>query len=195
VPVWALVILGVVGAALIYAIWTYNGLVSLGKRADGAWSDIDVQLKRRWDLVPALVETVKGYARHESETFEETAAARMRATMAQTMADRSQSEQSLGTAVSQLFALAESYPELKASANFLDLQKNLVSVENHLQYARRYYNAVVRDLNTLIEGFPAFLVARVAGFTPRPFFQLEGVEERTAPRIDLGATPPAEHRS
>jgi LemA protein len=159
----------------------------LSKRADGAWSDIDVQLKRRWDLVPALVETVKGYARHESSTLDDVVQARSQATGAATLAQRGESERGLSTAVSRLFALVEAYPELKASQNFQELQKALSDIENNVQYARRYYNAVVRDLNTLVQSFPSNLVAGAMGFSERSYFQLdEG--ERAAPRVEFGGT-------
>jgi len=173
-------------AVVAYVVWTYNRLISLSKRADAAWSDIDVQLKRRWDLVPALVETVKGYARHESSTLEHAVAARGRASQASSIPDRGASEQNLSAAVGRLFALAESYPELKASENFLGLHKSLIDVENNLQYARRYYNAVVRDWNTLVQTFPSGLVAGAAGFRERPYFQL-GEAERSAPQVNFGA--------
>ena len=186
----------IVGAVLGYGVWIYNRLVSLGKRADGAWSDIDVQLKRRWDLIPALVESVKGYARHESGTLTAAVEARNQAKSAGTVADRGKSEQGVDVAVGRLFALAEGYPDLKASQNFLDLQKNLADVENQVQYARRYYNAVVRDLNTLGEQFPSSLVAGVAGFSLRSYFQLEDSAQRQAPRVEFGTTAnPAERDS
>jgi LemA protein len=172
---------------LLYLAWTYNRLISLNKRAEGAWSDIDVQLKRRWDLIPSLVETVKGYARHESSTLENVVQARSQATAAGTLAQRGESERGLSTAVSHLFALAEAYPELKASQSFQELQKALIDIENNVQYARRYYNAVVRDLNTLVQSFPSNLVASAMGFGERSYFQLdEG--ERAAPRVDFGGT-------
>jgi LemA protein len=175
-----------IAAVLAYVVWTYNRLISLSKRADGAWSDIDVQLKRRWDLVPALVETVKGYARHESSTLEHVVEARGKASQAGSIADRGASEQTLSAAVGRLFALAEAYPELKASENFLGLHKSLIDVENTLQYARRYYNAVIRDWNTLVQTFPSGLVARAGGFGERPYFQL-GEGERAAPQVNFGA--------
>jgi len=185
------IVAGVLGLALAYLAWTYNRLVALGRRADGAWSDIDVQLKRRWDLVPALVETVKGYARHESGTLEGVVEARNRATQAGTVPERGATEQSLSGAVGRLFAVAEAYPDLKAGRNFQELHRALVEVENNVQYARRYYNAVVRDLNTLIEGFPSSLVASASGFAPRPFFQIEDAE-RATPRVSFDAAPAPE---
>jgi LemA protein len=179
---------GVVAAVLLYLGWTYNRLVELNKRADGAWSDIDVQLKRRWDLVPALVETVKGYARHESGTLENVVEARSQAEQSGSVARRGEAERGLSAAVGRLFAVAEAYPDLKAGRNFQDLQKSLVEIENNVQYARRYYNAVVRDLNTLVEGFPSSLVASAGGFGPRNYFQIDEAE-RAAPRVGFEAKP------
>jgi LemA protein len=174
----------VVVLVLLYLAWTYNQLVSLNKRADGAWSDIDVQLKRRWDLVPALVETVKGYARHESGTLEGVVQARADATQAGSLTQRGDSERGLSSAVGRLFAVAEAYPELKASQNFQELQKSLVEIENNVQYSRRYYNAVVRDLNTMVQSFPSNLVASAMGFGERAYFQLDAAE-REVPRVDF----------
>jgi LemA protein len=179
------IVIGVVGLVLLYLGWTYNRLVGLNKRADGAWSDIDVQLKRRWGLVPALVETVKGYARHEAGTLEDVVHARAEAAQAGSPAQRGESERGLSSAVGRLFALAEAYPELKASENFRELQKSLVEIENNVQYARRYYNAVVRDLNTLVQSFPSNLLAQAMGFAERSYFQAEE-GERAAPRVDFG---------
>lgn len=184
-PTWVWIVIAAAVVLMFYVIWTYNRLVGLSKRADGAWSDIDVQLRRRWDLVPALVAAVQGYARHESETLEKVVAARDKASHAETVANRGDSERGLTSAVSQVFALAEAYPDLKANQNFLDLQKNLVSVEDHVQSARRYYNAVVRDLNVLVETFPALLVAAPAGFRPRDYFQLDDEGQRAAPQVKL----------
>ncbi len=175
---------GVVLLVLIYIAWTYNRLVALGKRADGSWSDIDVQLKRRWDLIPSLVETVKGYAGHESRTLREVVDARSTAQQAGSVAQRGQSEGGLSSAVGRLFAISEAYPDLKASPAFRDLHKSLVEIEDNVQYARRYYNAVVRDFNTLTETFPSTLVATATGFSPRAFFQLDDAE-RAAPRVDF----------
>lgn len=180
-------VVGVVsGAVVLYVAWTYNRLVGLSKRADGSWSDIDVQLKRRWDLVPALVETVKGYAGHESSTLREVTEARTRATAAQSPSDRGAPERSLAAAVGGVFALAEAYPDLKASQNFAELQKSLTEIENNVQYARRYYNAVVRDYNTLVESVPPMFVARAGGFVPRDYFQLDDAAERAVPQVRLG---------
>jgi LemA protein len=179
------IVVGVVVLVLLYLAWTYNRLIGLNKRADGAWSDIDVQLKRRWDLIPSLVETVKGYARHELNTLESVVEARSRAEKPGSPAQRGESERGLSGAVSRLFAVAESYPELKASQNFQELQKSLVDIESNVQYARRYYNAVVRDLNTLVQSFPSNLIASAMGFGERTYFQLDDAE-RAAPRVDFG---------
>lgn len=182
------IVAGVVALVLAYLALTYNRLVGLGKRADGAWSDIDVQLKRRWDLVPTLVETVKGYATHESETLQHVVEARSRAEGAETIAQRGISEHGLSDAVRRLFAVAEAYPELKAGRNFGELHKALVDIENNVQYARRYYNAVVRDYNTLVEAFPSSLIARAGGFAERNYFQIDQAQRET-PRVDLGGRP------
>jgi LemA protein len=184
-PSWVWIFIIALAVFVLYGLWTYNRLVGLSKRAEGAWSDIDVQLKRRWDLVPALVATVQGYARYESETLEKVVAARTLATQAESVSNRSDSERGLSSAVGRIFALAEAYPDLKANQQFLDLQKNLTSIEDQVQSARRYYNAVVRDLNTLIETFPPLLVAGAAGFRPRDYFQLEDEGQRAAPQVKL----------
>jgi len=186
--VWAWIGVIVMAAVLGYAVWTFNRLVGLTKRADAAWSDIDVQLKRRWDLVPTLVETVKGYARHESSTLERVVEARGKAVQPGSIPERGVREQSLSAAVSGLFAVAEAYPDLKAAQNFQDLQRNLVEVENNIQYARRYYNAVVRDWNTLVDSIPSAFVAAAAGFGERPYFELDDAQ-RAAPRVALDSPP------
>ena len=181
-------IAGVVALVVValYAIWTYNRLVGLSKRADGAWSDIDVQLKRRWDLVPALVETVKGYSRHETEALQKATEARSRALNAGTVSGRGEAEFGLASAVGGIFALAEAYPDLKASENYRKLHDDLVTIEDDVQHARRYYNAVVRDLNTLASSVPAALVAAPAGFGGREFFQIDS-DERANPNVSLSA--------
>ncbi len=184
---WWIVGLAVV-AVLGYVIWMYNRLVGLTKRADAAWSDIDVQLKRRWDLVPALVETVKGYAHHESSTLEGVVLARGQAVQPASIAERGAREEGLSAAVGRLFAVAEAYPDLKASQNFRDLQHNLVEIENTIQYARRYYNAVVRDWNSLVEGIPSGWIAAGAGYRERPFFQLDNEAERAVPKVTFGSS-------
>jgi LemA protein len=161
----------------------YNGLVHLKVRADSAWSDIDVQLKRRHDLIPNLVETVKGYAAHEKGTFENIAKWRSAAMSATAPADRAQAEGQLTMALKSLFAVAEAYPQLRANENFMSLQNSLAQIESDVQNARRYYNAVVRDYNTRIQSFPANLIAGSFGFQPRLFFELEAPGEREVPTV------------
>jgi LemA protein len=182
-----IMILLVVAALLGLTAIAYNGLVRLRTLAANAWSDIDVQLKRRHELVPNLVETVKGYAAHERKTFEGVVEARNRAVAAQGPAAAGRAEGGLAAALRQLFVLAEAYPQLRAAENFLSLQTALAEIEDHVQNARRYYNAVVRDLNTRIQQVPTNLVARLFGFREREFFELEDEAERTAPRLDLSA--------
>jgi LemA protein len=163
-----LVILVVIAVVLI---GMYNSLVQLRVRCDSAWSDIDVQLKRRHDLIPNLVETVKGYAAHEKGTFENIAKFRSQAMQAVTPADKAEAENQLTGALKSLFAIAENYPELKASEEFTQLQGSLNQTEDSIQNARRYYNAVVRDLNTKVQSFPTNLIAGMFGFTQRQFFE------------------------
>ena len=178
-------IIGLVVIALIviFLISLYNGIVQLKVRADSAWSDIDVQLKRRHDLIPNIVETVKGYAAHEKGTFENISKWRSAAMSATGPADRAQAENQLTGALRQLFAVAEAYPELKASEQFTGLQNSLQEVENAIQNARRYYNAVVRDYNTKIQTFPGNVFAGMMGFQQRQFFELDAPAEREAPQV------------
>ena len=174
-----LIVIGilVVGAIFILA-GMYNSLVQLRVRADSAWSDIDVQLKRRHDLIPNLVETVKGYAAHEKGTFENIAKFRSQAMQATTPADKAQAEGQLSGALKSLFAVAENYPELKASEQFTGLQSSLNSIEDNIQNARRYYNAVVRDFNTRVQSFPTNIIAGMFGFHARQFFEMETPADR-----------------
>jgi LemA protein len=166
-----LILLGILVVIAFVLIAMYNGLVQLRVRADNAWSDIDVQLKRRHDLIPNLVETVKGYASHEKGTFENIAKFRSMAMQATSPGDKAAAENQLTGALKSLFAVAENYPELKASANFTELQSSLSQTEDTIQNARRYYNAVVRDLNTKIQSFPTNLLAGMFGFSQRQFFE------------------------
>ena len=178
------------GVAALLAAWVvgvYNGLIRLRNRSENAWSDVDVQLKRRWDLVPNLVETVKGYASHERQTLENVIAARGTAMNAEGPEAKAGAEGGLTRALRQLFAVAEAYPELKANQNFLELQSQLTGIEDDIQNARRYYNAVVRDLNTRIEVFPNNLVANSFGFGRRDYFELDAEAERTAPQVSFGS--------
>ena len=181
------VILAVVAAVVVYAIVVFNGLVRTRQMANEAWSGIDVQLKRRSDLVPNLVDAVKGYAAHERGVLQEVTELRgaARALPAGDVAARAQAEGALSGALGKLFALAENYPDLKASANFLELQQQLSDLENELQMARRYYNGTVRNLNVLVQSFPSNLIAGLTGFTQRDYFELADAAERAAPQVAL----------
>jgi len=172
-----LVVIGLIVAGM------YNGLVQLRVRADNSWSDIDIQLKRRHDLIPNLVETVKGYATHEKGTFEDVAKYRSAAMAATSAADRAQAEGQLTQALRGLLAVAEAYPELKANTQFQALQQSLSELEDALQNSRRYYNAVVRDLNTKIQSFPSNLIAGMFNFQQRPFFEIADPAERAVPSV------------
>jgi LemA protein len=172
----AWIFLGVLVVIAFLLIAMYNSLVQLRVRCDSAWSDIDVQLKRRHDLIPNLVETVKGYAAHEKGTFENIAKFRSQAMQATTPADKAAAENQLTGALKSLFAVAENYPELKASEEFTQLQASLSQTEDTIQNARRYYNAVVRDLNTKIQSFPSNILAGMFGFQARQFFEVEAAD-------------------
>ncbi|MBA3914655.1 MAG: LemA family protein [Acidobacteriales bacterium] len=165
------ILLAVLVVIVVVLIGIYNSLVQLRVRAENAWSDIDVQLKRRYDLVPNLVETVKGYAAHEKGTLENVTRYRSMAMQATAPADKAAAENQLSGALKSLFAVAESYPDLKASQEFTLLQGSLNQIEEAIQNARRYYNAVVRDLNTKIQSFPTNLIAGMFGFQQRQFFE------------------------
>ena len=179
-----LVILVVIAVVLI---GMYNSLVQLRVRCDSAWSDIDVQLKRRHDLIPNLVETVKGYAGHEKGTLEAVINARNRAMTATGPGDKAQAENMLTGALKSLFALSEAYPQLRAIESFTSLQNSLAQIEDTVQNARRYYNAVVRDLNTKIQQFPTNIFANMLGFKPREFFEVSAPAEREAPKVSFSA--------
>ena len=187
------IVLALAGAIVLYLIVTYNGLVQLRVRADNSWSDIDVQLKRRHDLIPNLVETVKGYASHEKGTFENIAKFRSMAMQATGPAERAQAEGQLTMALKSLFAVAENYPQLRASEQFTSLQASLNELEEALQNSRRYYNAVVRDLNTKVAQFPSNLIAGPFGIRPREFFGLSDASDAAAPGI-ARRRPPAPRR-
>jgi len=180
-----LIILGIIVVLAFAAIGIYNGLIKLRNTSEQAWSDVDVQLKRRYDLIPNLVETVKGYASHEKETFEKVVQARNQAMSASSPGDKGQAENFLQSTLKSLFALAEAYPELKANQNFLDLQDELSKIEEQIQLARRYYNAVVRDLNTKIESVPSNIVANMFHFEKKEYFELDSDEERKTPEVDF----------
>ncbi|MGH7805194.1 MAG: LemA family protein [Candidatus Binatia bacterium] len=182
---WIVLAILVVIALAIVSI--YNSLIRLRVQSDNAWSDIDVQLKRRHDLIPNLVETVKGYAGHEKGTLESVVQARNQAMTAQGPAARAEAEGALGQALRQLFALAEAYPQLRAVESFTQLQASLQEIEDAVQNSRRYYNAVVRDLNTKIQQFPSNFVAQFFSFTEREFFELGSEAERQVPKVSFGA--------
>ena len=167
------IILGIIAVMVFWLIAVYNGLIKLRNRTDEAWSDIDVQLKRRYNLIPNLVETVKGYAKHERELFEKVTKARTAAMGAKDPEDKAQAENILSGTLKTLFAVAENYPELKANENFLELQRELSDTENKIQAARRFYNGNVRDFNIKIQKFPNNLVAGALNFKKRDFFEIE----------------------
>jgi len=178
-------ILLIIGAIALWVVLMYNRLITLRNRVREAFSDIDVQLKRRYDLIPNLVNTVKGYAAHEKGVFEKVTEARARAMGAQGVHDKAVAENMLSQTLKSLFAVAENYPDLKASQNFLELQRELRDTEDKIQAARRFYNTNVMSLNTKIEVFPSNLIARGFGFKKEEFFELEDVEQREAPKVSF----------
>jgi len=172
--------------AIVVVLWvilTYNRLITLRNRSREAWSDIDVQLKRRYNLIPNLVETVKGYASHERELFERVTKARSQAMGAQTIKEKGEAENFLSSTLKSLFAVAENYPDLKASTNFLELQRELRDTEDKIQAARRFYNTNVRDINIKIESFPANIVARLFNFKLMEFFEIEEAVAREPVKV------------
>jgi LemA protein len=188
------IIIVVIGALIaIYGVVTFNRLIKLRNRAEEGFSDIDVQLKRRHDLIPNLVETVKGYASHEKTVFENVTAARSAAVSAQGPEAQGQAENVLTGAMRQLFAVAENYPDLKASTNFLELQNEITDTEDKIQAARRFYNMTVRDLNIKIQSFPASVIAKMKKITEREFFELDDPAERAVPQVSFtgGGDAPA----
>ena len=166
------IVLGIVALIIVWAVFAYNRFVALAMRVKEAWSDIDVQFKRRYDLIPNLVETVKGYATHEREAFESVTQARAAAIGAQSVADHTKAENMLTGALKSLFAVAEAYPDLKANTNFLELQRELSDTENKLQAARRFYNSVVQELNTALQSFPSNIIGSMFSFKESEFFEL-----------------------
>jgi len=181
--IWVLI-----GIAVILIFWLvaiYNGLVSLRNRTKEAWSDIDVQLKRRYDLIPNLVNTVKGYAKHEKELFEKVTEARTSAIKASGVKKQQEAENVLTSALKSVFAVAENYPELRASENFQKLQDELTDTENKIEAARRFYNANVRDLNIKIEKFPDNIVASTFGFKKSELFEMEQVTEKEPVKVEF----------
>ena len=180
-----IVILAVLVVLVLWIIGMYNRLVRSRNRVDNAWAQIEVQLKRRWDLIPNLIETVKGYAAHERGTFEAVTAARTAAQQAQGPAATAQAEGILGQALGKLFAVAEAYPDLKASQNFLDLQAQLTDTENKVAVSRQVYNDTVLTFNNAIQTFPAVILANSFGFTKREFFEVTQAAEREVPQVSF----------
>ncbi|MGB0873114.1 MAG: LemA family protein [Solirubrobacterales bacterium] len=187
----ALIVIGVlVLLVILYFVATYNGLIKLRNRAEEAFSDIDTQLKRRHDLIPNLVETVKGYATHERQTFDSVTQARTNAVNAQGPQAQAAAEGILGQALGRLFAVAEAYPDLKANENFLQLQNELTDTEDKIQASRRFYNMNVRDLNIKVQSVPSNIVANMANISEREFFELEDPGEREVPDVSFAGTSP-----
>jgi len=180
------VVLGIIVVVILAIIGMYNSLIRLKNRVDEAWSDIDVQLKRRYNLIPNLVETVKGYAAHEKETLEKVIQARnaaMAAPAGGNIKKQAEAENMLSSTLKSIFALSESYPDLKANQNFLELQRELADTENKIQAARRFYNGNVRDFNTKIQVFPTNIMAGMLGFKARDFFEIEEAKERETVKV------------
>jgi len=171
VAVW--IVLGIVVVVALWAVLAFNGLVRRRVRVDSAWSGIDVQLRRRYDLIPNLIEAVKGYAAHERQTFESVTEARARAQAASGVQDQAAAENQVTRAIGQLLAVAENYPQLKANQNFLALQEELTGTESRIAFARQFYNDQVASLNTRIQSFPSSIVASLFHFTPREFFEID----------------------
>ena len=179
------IVIGVLVVLAGWAIFTYNRLIALRNRAKEAWSDIDVQLKRRYNLIPNLVETVKGYAAHERELFEKVTEARTRAMGAKTMEEHSKTENMLSSTLKSLFAVSENYPDLKASTNFLELQRELRDTEDKVQAARRFYNGNVRDLTIKIERFPEKIIASMFAFKKMDLFEIEEAAVREPVKVQF----------
>lgn len=179
------IILAVVVVILLWLISTYNGLIRLKNQTDEAWADIDVQLKRRYDLIPNLVNTVKGYAGHESGIFEKIANARAAAMGATSVKDKAVAENALSSTLKSLFAVSEAYPDLKANENFMRLQDELSDTENKVQASRRFYNGNVRDFNTKLQVFPTNLVGSMLGFKAREFFEIANEAEKQVPNVQF----------
>ena len=178
-----IIVLGVIALIAVFIIAQYNRLVRLNITVDEAWAQIEVQLKRRADLIPNLVETVKGYAKHEQSTFDAVVAARAKATTASTVADTAAADGMVTQALRGLLAVAEAYPDLKASTNFLSLQEELSTTENKVSFARQFYNDNVRSLNTAVKTIPSSLFAGLAKVTEREFYEVEDPQDRNVPNV------------
>jgi LemA protein len=179
------IILGLIAAAAVYLVFAYNNFVKLKNLVAEGWSGIDVQLRRRADLIPNLVETVKGYASHEDKLFRDLAELRAKSIQGGSVTDTSATAQAMSAALGRLFAIAEAYPELKADANFRDLQDKLAMTEDELQLSRRYYNGAVRNLNTAVESFPGNVIANFFKFTKAEFFELGDEAARQVPKVEF----------
>ena len=172
------VVIGIVGVIILWWIATYNRMIVLRNRIENAWSQVDVQLRRRYDLIPNLVEIVKGYAAHERQTFEEVTKARQAGIDARTVQDQAQAENMISQALKRLFAVAEAYPQLRATENFQQLQEELSGTESKIAYARQFYNDTVLSYHNLIQAFPAKIVAGMGGFAKRDYFEIEEAAAR-----------------
>jgi len=181
-----LVLLAIIVAVVFYVITLYNRLVKHKNLVEEGWSGIETQLKRRANLIPNLVETVKGYASHEKDTLEDVVRLRNQTVAITDVAERGEVEGQLTAALGRLFALAEAYPDLKANENFQELQAALSETEDQIQLARRYYNGTVRDMNILVEAFPSNLVARQFAFVKAKFFEIENADDRAVPKVEFG---------
>jgi LemA protein len=179
------IVLIIVGAVVLFAVGIYNGLITLRNRANNAWAQVDVQLRRRYDLIPNLVETVKGYAKHERETFQMVTEARANAMNAQTVKEQGEAENMLSGALKSLFAVAESYPDLKANQNFLMLQEELAGTEGKIAYARQFYNDVVMKFNTKQQVFPSNIIANIFSFQEKEYFEIEESEAREPVKVEF----------
>jgi LemA protein len=183
VPISAWIVIAIVVVVLLYAITIYNRLVRHRNMTKEGWSGIDVQLRRRYDLIPNLLETVKGYAAHERGVFEEVTKLRAAGMSAGNIADQLEADKALTGALGRLFAVAEAYPDLKADANFRSLQEELSDIEDHLQMARRYYNGTARELNIVVESFPSVLVAKAFGFKTEPYYEIGDPAAAAVPKV------------
>ncbi len=179
------IILGVLGIFGLWLILIYNGLIKSKNRVNEAWSDIDVQLKRRYDLIPNLINTVKAYATHEKEVFQKVTEARTRAMNAGTTQEKGEAENMLTDTLKSLFAVSENYPDLRATENFAKLQDELSDTENKIQAARRFYNGNVRDFNIKVQTFPTNIAAKQLGFTKKEFFEIENEKEKETPKVSF----------
>lgn len=180
-----IILLAAIGFAVMYGIGVFNKLVKLRTLVEEAWSGIDVQLKKRHDLIPNLVETVKAYAGHEKETFQNVTEARNQAVSAKNIDQQQAAENKLNQSLMNLFAVAEQYPDLKANTNFLQLQSELSAIEADIEKSRRYYNGTVRDKNILIDTFPSNIIANMFGFVKSTFFELDNIAEREVPKVSF----------